>query len=74
MVQPHFSLLLSKSVGNTQFHVGLSNSVSAVGPRYKTATVRVCSLDRSTRLTARMEGHQTILDGQGILNDINSRV
>ncbi|KAF3436909.1 hypothetical protein FNV43_RR19662 [Rhamnella rubrinervis] len=60
--------------GNIRFHVGLSNGISAVGPRYKPATLRACSIDRSTRLTARIEGHQKILDGQGILNDINNRL
>ncbi|KAJ8752670.1 hypothetical protein K2173_005559 [Erythroxylum novogranatense] len=58
-------------VGEIQFHAALSDGVSAIGPRYKAASVRVSTSDYTTWLTARREGRQDILDGQRILNDIN---
>ncbi|PON77263.1 FIST C domain containing protein [Parasponia andersonii] len=59
-------------MGNIQFHVALSNGVSAVGPRYKAVSVKRNCSDNSTWLTAKLEGQQVVLDGQGILTDINN--
>ncbi|XP_061359103.1 F-box/LRR-repeat protein At5g63520 isoform X2 [Gastrolobium bilobum] len=61
----------NRSSGNIQFHVALSNGVSAVGVRYKTASVISKNTDSSTWLTARREGQHEVLDGQSILLDIN---
>ncbi|KAE9608585.1 hypothetical protein Lal_00020779 [Lupinus albus] len=57
--------------GKIKFHVALSNGVSAVGAKYKTASVRTSSTDSSTWLTARREGQLEHLDGQTILHDIH---
>ncbi|EXB25253.1 F-box/LRR-repeat protein [Morus notabilis] len=59
------------AIGNIQFHVALSNGVSAIGPTYRAASIRVNCLDHSTWLTAKIEGQRAILDGQRIMNDIN---
>ncbi|EEF51761.1 conserved hypothetical protein [Ricinus communis] len=61
-------------LGEIQFHAALSNGVSAIGPRYKTASAREAFHDRNTWLTARQEGQPEILDGQRILNDINDEL
>ncbi|KAJ1386208.1 FIST, C-domain, partial [Sesbania bispinosa] len=61
-----------RSSGNIRFHVAFSNGVSAVGARYKAASVRTNNTDCSTWLTARREGQQELLDGQSILHDINN--
>ncbi|KAL2347054.1 hypothetical protein Fmac_001054 [Flemingia macrophylla] len=61
-----------RSLGTIRFHVALSNGVSAVGPRYKAASVRPNNTDCSTWLTARREGQLELLDGQSILLDINN--
>ncbi|KAJ9163910.1 hypothetical protein P3X46_023532 [Hevea brasiliensis] len=61
-------------IGEIQFHAALSNGVSAIGPRYKAASVRVNHRDCTTWLTARQEGQHEILDGQRILNDINDEL
>ncbi|XP_024024178.1 F-box/LRR-repeat protein At5g63520 isoform X2 [Morus notabilis] len=58
-------------IGNIRFHVALSNGVSAIGPTYRAASVRVNCSDHSTWLTAKIEGQRAILDGQRIMNDIN---
>ncbi|TKY73659.1 F-box/LRR-repeat protein [Spatholobus suberectus] len=61
-----------RSSGTIRFHVALSNGVSAVGPRYKAASVKSNNTDCSTWLTARREGQLELLDGQSILLDINN--
>uniref|UniRef100_A0A2N9EN35 F-box domain-containing protein n=1 Tax=Fagus sylvatica TaxID=28930 RepID=A0A2N9EN35_FAGSY len=61
-------------IGDIQFHVALSNGVSAVGPIYKAASVRVNKHDHNTWLTARREGDRDILDGEIILDDINDEL
>ncbi|KAK9995354.1 hypothetical protein SO802_020040 [Lithocarpus litseifolius] len=60
----------SSGIGDIQFHVALSNGVSAVGPIYKAASVRLNKPDCTTSLTAKREGGTDILDGQRILDDI----
>ncbi|KAM3752048.1 hypothetical protein ACB098_04G159000 [Castanea mollissima] len=60
----------SSGIGDIQFHVALSNGVSAVGPIYKAASVRVDIPENTTWLTARREGDMHVLDGQRILDDI----
>lgn len=67
-----FSQDRDRSLGTIRFHVALSNGVSAVGPRYKAASVKSNNTDCSTWLTARREGQQELLDGQSILHDINN--
>ena len=52
----------------------MSNGVSAVGPIYKAASVRVNKHDHNTWLTARREGDRDILGGEIILDDINDEV
>ena len=52
----------------------MSNGVSAVGPIYKAASVRVNKPDCTTWLTAKREGDMDILDGQRILDDIYDEV
>ncbi|XP_021905655.1 F-box/LRR-repeat protein At5g63520 [Carica papaya] len=61
-------------IGEIQFHVALSNGLSAIGPRYKAVAVRVTDSDSVTWLTARREGELEILDGQQILNDISNEL
>ncbi|XP_021616690.1 F-box/LRR-repeat protein At5g63520 isoform X1 [Manihot esculenta] len=61
-------------IGDIQFHAALSNGVSAIGPRYKAASVRVNGRDCTTWLTAKREGEHEIFDGQRILNDINDEL
>ncbi|KAF3436911.1 hypothetical protein FNV43_RR19664 [Rhamnella rubrinervis] len=61
-------------IGNVQFHVSLSNGLSKIGPKYKAASVRVSRPDNTTWLTARADGHQEILDGRRILDDINQKL
>lgn len=63
-----------KVVGNVEFHVAFSDGVSAVGPRYKAASVKEKCSGRPTWLTARIEGQQEVLDGQRILNHTNTLV
>lgn len=71
----HSSLLqFDFTTGNIRFHVAFSNGVSAVGGRYKAASVRTNCTDCSTWLTAKREGQQEPLDGQSILHDINALV
>ncbi|GAV66541.1 F-box domain-containing protein/FIST_C domain-containing protein [Cephalotus follicularis] len=61
-------------IGEIQFHVALSNGVSAIGPSYKAVSVRLSESDRATWLTARREGEQEILDGEQILNNIDNEL
>ncbi|KAG5234274.1 F-box/LRR-repeat protein [Salix suchowensis] len=65
-----------RGTGEIQFHAALSSGVSAIGPRYKAVSVRKIGseIGRTTLLTARREGEQEILDGQGILDDINNEL
>ncbi|XP_027332897.1 F-box/LRR-repeat protein At5g63520 [Abrus precatorius] len=63
-----------RSSGNIRFHVALSNGVTAVGAKYKTASVRTNCNEGSTWLTARREGQQELLDGQTILHEINNLI
>lgn len=63
-----------KGVGHTEFHVAFSDGVSTVGPRYKAVNVREKCPVRPTWLTARIEGQQEVLDGQRILDEINTLV
>lgn len=77
MIHSHLYILVwcnLKGVGNVQFHVALSNGVTKIGPKYKAASVRVNRPDHTTWLTARADGHQEILDGRRILDDINHKV
>lgn len=67
-------LQIDFATGNIRFHVAFSSGVSAVGARYKAASVRTNSTGCSTWLTARREGQMQHLDGQRILHDINNLV
>lgn len=61
-------------VGDIEFHFALSSGVSAIGPRFKAASVRMKDSESVTWLTARREGQQEILDGQRMLDDIGNEV
>lgn len=52
--------------------MALSDGLSTIGPRHRVASVKVD--DCCTLLTARREGQEEILDGEGILNDIRDEV
>ena len=64
---------LIEATGEIKFHVALSNGVSPVSVKYKTASVRTRNVN-STWLTARREGQQEILDGQTILENVRNEV
>ncbi|KAL3733039.1 hypothetical protein ACJRO7_022546 [Eucalyptus globulus] len=59
-------------LGDIKFHVAVSDGLSAIGPRHRAASVKVG--DCCTLLTARREGQEEILDGEGILNDIRDEL
>ncbi|XP_030454519.1 F-box/LRR-repeat protein At5g63520-like isoform X1 [Syzygium oleosum] len=59
-------------LGDIKFHVALSDGLSTIGPRHRAASVQVD--DCCTLLTARREGQEEILDGEGILNDIRDEL
>ncbi|XP_030542780.1 F-box/LRR-repeat protein At5g63520-like isoform X2 [Rhodamnia argentea] len=59
-------------LGDIKFHVALSDGLSTIGPRHRAASVKVD--DCCTLLTARREGQEEILDGEGILNDIRDEL
>ncbi|WCJ36281.1 F-box/LRR-repeat protein At5g63520 [Euphorbia peplus] len=62
-------------IGEIEFHAMLSSGVSAIGPRYKTVSVKTSSNESTTTwLTARQEGQHEILDGDRILNDIDNEL
>ena len=61
-------------IGDIEFHFAMSNGVSAIGPRFEAAFVRVKESESVTQLTARTEGQLEILDGQHMLDDINDEV
>ncbi|XP_075660469.1 F-box/LRR-repeat protein At5g63520-like isoform X2 [Castanea sativa] len=68
-----------KSSGDIQFRVALSNGVSAIGPKYKVASVTLDGPNSprrttSTWLTARREGDGDILNGQTMLADIRNEL
>ncbi|KAF9671727.1 hypothetical protein SADUNF_Sadunf12G0078400 [Salix dunnii] len=65
-----------RGTGEIKFHAALSSGVSAIGPRYKADSVRKIGskTGRTTLLTARREGEQEILNGHGLLGDINYRL
>lgn len=57
--------------GEIQFHLAMSEGVSAIGPRHKAVSVRANHAEGSTWLTAKREGHHVILDGEQILRHID---
>ncbi|KAM3704243.1 hypothetical protein ACJW31_04G161500 [Castanea mollissima] len=64
-------------IGDVQFRVALSNGVSAIGPKYKVASVTLDGPNSPRRttsswLTARREGDGDILNGQTMLADIRN--
>ncbi|KAK6261960.1 hypothetical protein QUC31_007776 [Theobroma cacao] len=61
-------------VGDIEFHFALSNGVTAIGPRFKAASVKVRNSESVTWLTAKREGQQEVLDGQHILDHINNEM
>ncbi|XP_075660468.1 F-box/LRR-repeat protein At5g63520-like isoform X1 [Castanea sativa] len=69
----------SSGIGDIQFRVALSNGVSAIGPKYKVASVTLDGPNSprrttSTWLTARREGDGDILNGQTMLADIRNEL
>ncbi|XVF08679.1 hypothetical protein REPUB_Repub07fG0023900 [Reevesia pubescens] len=62
----------ARGVGDIEFHFAFSNGVSPIGPRLKAASV--IDSESCTWLTATREGHQEILDGQHLLDDINNEL
>lgn len=57
-------------MGQTHFHVMLSNGLSPFGPTYKAVSVRERRTGNTTWLTAKREAHQENLDGQTLLEQI----
>ncbi|XP_057423903.1 F-box/LRR-repeat protein At5g63520-like isoform X2 [Lotus japonicus] len=61
-----------RSSGSIRFHIAFSNGVSTVGARYKADSVQTNFDVCSTRLMARREGQQELLDGQSILLELKN--
>ncbi|WCJ36283.1 F-box/LRR-repeat protein At5g63520 [Euphorbia peplus] len=59
-------------IGETQFHVTLSTGIMPFGPQLQAICV-VAKDAASSWLTARAEGQFEIVDGEGLLGDINSQ-
>lgn len=57
--------------GDILFHGAISEGVSAIGPKYKAASMRVTSSPKTTWLTARREGQNDGFGGQQLLDHIN---
>ncbi|XP_015578702.1 F-box/LRR-repeat protein At5g63520 isoform X2 [Ricinus communis] len=62
----------SHDIGETQFHITLSTGLMPFGPQLQAICVIARGTDNSW-LSARMEGQYDVLNGEGLLTDINDQ-
>lgn len=55
--------------GKIDFHFAVGAGVAAVGPTYRVVSAKMRSHEFTTWLTAKREGENELLDGEGMLND-----